>query len=250
MVTLGNIPLNDSIDWGTFLARHDLVWDRLPHRWENGPFLGNGLLGTLMHVDLQLNRVRWWICRSDVGRIREREELVGVVNRRVIGSLDLVALGEFGDSGGHARLGLWDAEATGRVQTQRGGIGWRCFVPEEPNVVILELDWTSRWEESGYHIDPTFQEQGERSCRGDIQLYTVPDVDDVHGGGYAVAWRETDQGGGKRLLVFTVGSSPACRRMWKADDDGRSATDEALGALEAVDVVGVAASRRSHQDKV
>ncbi|MBT7842059.1 MAG: hypothetical protein HN742_09310, partial [Lentisphaerae bacterium] len=247
MVTSGSIPLSDSVDWGTYLARHDLVWDRLPHRWENGVFLGNGLLGTLMHVDLQLNRVRWWICRSDVGRIREREELIGVVNRRVIGSMDLVAVGEFGDPGGDARLGLWDAGAAGSVKTQRGNIGWCCFVPEKPNVVILELDWTSRWPESGYHVDPTFQEPGERSCSGDIRLYTVPDVDDVHGGGYTVVWRDTDLGDGKRLVVFSVGSSPSCRKMWKADDDGRSATDEALEALQAVDAGGLAAIRQSHQ---
>ena len=150
MVTSGSIPLSDSVDWGTYLARHDLVWDRLPHRWENGVFLGNGLLGTLMHVDLQLNRVRWWICRSDVGRIREREELIGVVNRRVIGSMDLVAVGEFGDPGGDARLGLWDAGAAGSVKTQRGNIGWCCFVPEKPNVLIEQTDErraarVSRW---------------------------------------------------------------------------------------------------------
>ena len=68
-------PGAKAIDWSAFMARHDLVWDRLPQRWENGVFLGNGLLGTLVHLDVQLNRMRWWLCRSDVGQLlvgRER----------------------------------------------------------------------------------------------------------------------------------------------------------------------------------
>jgi len=247
--TRHNLDLTESVDWGAFLARHDLVWDRLPHRWENGVFLANGLLGTLMHVDLQLNRVRWWLCRSDVGLIRERAKLKNLVNRRVIGSLDLVILCELNDPDGAARLALWDAEASGDIRTGRGSIDWRCFVPEEPNVVIIELSWKSDWIDSGFHVDPTFQEPGERSSRGDVQFYTVPDVDDTHGGGYTVAWSDTDLGDGRRLLVFSVGSSPSCRRMWCPDDDGRSATDEAMDALQAVEVADIDAIRESHRSR-
>ncbi len=34
------------VDWASLLARHDLVWNRLPTEWYEAPFLGNGLLGT------------------------------------------------------------------------------------------------------------------------------------------------------------------------------------------------------------
>jgi len=32
------------------MARHDLVWDRVPTRWENSPFPGNGLVGTRLSI--------------------------------------------------------------------------------------------------------------------------------------------------------------------------------------------------------
>ena len=32
-----------AVDWTQFLARQDLVWNRLPDRWESGAFMGNGL---------------------------------------------------------------------------------------------------------------------------------------------------------------------------------------------------------------
>ena len=36
------------IDWPAFLARHDLIWKRLPTKWEEGAFLGNGLIGAMV----------------------------------------------------------------------------------------------------------------------------------------------------------------------------------------------------------
>ena len=40
--------VQDRIDWPAFLARHDLLWGRIPKQWHEGAFLGNGLLGTMV----------------------------------------------------------------------------------------------------------------------------------------------------------------------------------------------------------
>ncbi|MDR1477952.1 MAG: alpha-L-fucosidase, partial [Planctomycetaceae bacterium] len=42
----GNIKRQDNIDWQTFLAKQDAVWEKLPQKFDHGAFLGNGLLGT------------------------------------------------------------------------------------------------------------------------------------------------------------------------------------------------------------
>lgn len=240
--------IQQTIDWPAFMARHDLLWDRLPHRWENGVFLGNGLQGTLMHADLQLNRLRWWFCRSDVGQIGSKRTLPNLVNRKVIGSLDLVAVCDFKDPGGSARLDLWNAEAIGNAETARGVIEWRCFVPEAPNVVILELEWKSDWIPDGYHVTPTFQEAGEHMTDGDAWAYAVPDVDDRHGGGYTVAWRQIEQDCRRRIVVFSVGASPTCRGCWNPDD-GRGATEEVLASVNAVTLETLDAIRAAHRKR-
>lgn len=239
--------LTQAIDWATFMRRHDLVWDRLPHRWENGFFLGNGLIGTLMHLDLQLNRMRWWLCRKDVGQVGETANLADIPHRKLIGSLDIVAHTDFIDPDGEGRLDLWQAEARGDCQTKRGSIGWRCFVPAQPNIVIIELDWTSDHLSRGFHIDPTYQEAGSRSQKGEVQLYEVPDVDADSGGGYTVAWQRFPVADQRELLVFAIGSSPISRQMWRQEDI-RTAREEALAELAAFTPRDLPAITAAHRD--
>jgi len=42
--------LKNDVDWEKFLARHDLVWNKLPAKWGEGAFTGNGLLGLMMYL--------------------------------------------------------------------------------------------------------------------------------------------------------------------------------------------------------
>ena len=45
-----NNPLiSEHIDWRDFLSRHDLIWEQTPDDYYNAPFLGNGLLGTMLY---------------------------------------------------------------------------------------------------------------------------------------------------------------------------------------------------------
>lgn len=39
----------NSIDWKSFLSKHDLVWDETPDSYFNAPFFGNGKLGTMLY---------------------------------------------------------------------------------------------------------------------------------------------------------------------------------------------------------
>lgn len=38
-----------SVDYEAFLGQHDMVWDRVPHRWEVSPYTGNGNVGFLFY---------------------------------------------------------------------------------------------------------------------------------------------------------------------------------------------------------
>src|SRR2546430_9478334 len=51
------------VDWPVFLARHDLVWDRLPTRWGESAFIGNGRLGAT--IDAPGGVLGWTINRTD-----------------------------------------------------------------------------------------------------------------------------------------------------------------------------------------
>src|SRR5207247_11129756 len=109
-----------AVDWPTFLARHDLVWDRLPARWGESAFIGNGRLGAT--IDARDSAFGWTINRTDVVHDQSRYP-IGRVLLKTAGTL----------TGGTARLALWDAEASGTVTTDPGRIRWGSFTGTGPS---------------------------------------------------------------------------------------------------------------------
>src|SRR5690242_2331056 len=111
------------IDWPAFLARHDLVWPRLPNGWGESAFIGNGRLGAT--IDVRDSALGWTINRTDVVHDQSRYP-IGRVILRTAGAVQ----------GGTARLTLWDAEASGTVTTDRGAVRWRSFTSARPSVIV------------------------------------------------------------------------------------------------------------------
>src|SRR2546421_7174132 len=126
------------VDWPTFLARQDLVWDRLPTGWGESAFIGNGRLGAT--IDVRDGAFGWTINRTDVVHDQSRYPIGGVV-LKTAGSIQ----------GGTARLVLWDAEARGVLTTDRGAVRWRSFTTSRPSVIVIVLEGTGG--ESGVALD-------------------------------------------------------------------------------------------------
>src|SRR5205807_807071 len=115
------------VDWPVFLARHDLVWDRLPTRWGESAFIGNGRLGAT--IDAPGGVLGWTINRTDFVHDQSRFP----IGRVVVKTTGTVQRGD-------ARLTLWDAEASGTVTTDRGEVRWRSFTTAQPSVIVLVLE--------------------------------------------------------------------------------------------------------------
>jgi alpha-L-fucosidase 2 len=132
------LAVQGAIDWPAFLARHDLVWDRLPTRWGESAFIGNGRLGAT--IDARDSVFGWTINRTDVVHDQSRFP----IGRVVLKTAGVV-------TGGAARLALWDAEASGTVTTDRGEIRWRSFTATDPSVIVIVLE--GRGGERGADLD-------------------------------------------------------------------------------------------------
>src|SRR5438874_6076218 len=126
------------VDWPVFLARHDLVWDRLPTRWGESAFIGNGRLGAT--IDAQGGVLGWTINRTDFVHDQSRYP-IGRVVLKTAGTVQ----------GGTVRLTLWDAEASGTVTTDRGEVRCRSFTAARPSVIVIVLEGTGG--ESGVALD-------------------------------------------------------------------------------------------------
>ena len=122
------------VDWPAFLARHDLIWDKLPTDFDSGAFLGNGMLGATIYQDGP-NRLRFEMGRADVTEHRRDNA------RLPIGGLVLTTSGKI--QGGTMRLDLWNAEVRGAITTDQGSIAFHCFIHASKMVMVADMEGTS-----------------------------------------------------------------------------------------------------------
>ncbi len=226
------------IDWEDFLSRHDLIWSRLPRSYGEAPFLGNGLLGSLLFFDEETGALKLEIFRSDVQDHRGRADGWTAYSRPrfVIGHYLLHTRGAI--RSGSMRLDLWNAELTGTLVTDGGEISLSHHIHATEELMFVELEFSGdeniRWEwhpgeakttRSGvpYTRDDIVEFAGRYGdhyleslqvykpnpdhrllCRDGIDLCTQ---DLLAGGQYATAWGTTSQVGQSGITAITIANT-------------------------------------------
>ncbi len=229
----------DSIDWPTFLGRHDMCWthltadpvqpaadNRLRTGYYAGAIMGNGLLGTNFYL-LRDSVYRLNVGRSDVTEARTPYDLYNSA-RLPIGYFTLHTRGRV--TGERMRLSLWDARTRGRLSTDRGSIDFTTYVHAEQDCIVFETAATG--DEADYEwrfvpqqaVSPRYRFQGcapagylnaegrsnprpEWRREGDVcllvQRLTTDTTFRTTARAYVVAWREL-RDGTRRRIVATV----------------------------------------------
>jgi alpha-L-fucosidase 2 len=243
MVETESPMVETRIDWSAEIGKQNLKWSELPTRWLDAPYLGNGMMGTLVYQSGD-QTMRWQVGRGDVQDHRPLDQggTMYARNRLPIGHFELNTVGKI--TGGSMELDLYNAEATGTIETDAGKIRWRSFVPTDHMVIITEVEPTEgeadcKWV---WHAEPAVTPRGVfrkdldkmvakgyqlnpdpvESRLGDIDLCTQA----LNAGGETVtAWANYfDKDDGKRHLVVSVAHT----------FPQRNATDEAIGQIQSV----------------
>ena len=245
-------PIRDQVDWPEFLARQDIVWERMPEDYFEGPFVGNGLLGAILFKDDQEpNTLRFEIGRTDI--YDHRTKGAHAFGRLPIGQLLLTPVGEIQDV--HLRVDLWNAEIRGEIKTAAGTLEIRCFVPSGGSLIVLNLKSTGREgaakcsfrPEQGNHPRPTVAPQRDKNVvytpnppfrverLSGIEVVTQPLL---YGDDYATAWSDDAGPDRSRTILITVANrwaknlEPANGSAEDAVATIRSARDEGMDHLE------------------
>ena len=216
-VPLDNRMTSDA-QWADFLRGQDLVWKRLPTVWHEGPFLGDGRLGSLVYKEPGKNQVRFTVQHGEVQDHRPQFGSAWGVCRLPVGSLTLEPVGTI--SGVDWRLGLWDAELVGTITTSAGRLAVQVFIRDQVFVAAVtasggeQVRWVfhpakavspsadaGRTPPSGYTENPA----PATKSNGDVKQVTQG----LLGGGQtATAYREiAGAGAGQRILYLTVAHS-------------------------------------------
>ncbi|MCX4759446.1 Tat pathway signal sequence domain protein [Streptomyces sp. NBC_01275] len=115
--------------WAGFLRDQDLLWTRLPALWHEGPFLGDGLLGSMVYREPGADRIRFTVQH---GRVQDHRPEFGSgwgTCRLPVGHLTLEPVGAI--TAVDWRLSLWNAELTGTVTTTAGTLALAALVHDE-----------------------------------------------------------------------------------------------------------------------
>lgn len=220
-VTLDETELSRrKVNWPAFMAKHDMLFDKLPQNWTQAPHFGNAMVGSMLYR--AGDAIRLQVFRADVHD--HRDDTYGWTAysrpRLRIGHFSLHTTGQL--TGCKWRKRLWDAEMTGVITTTRGEIRVRHFVHADDMAIVTELTpsagetglrWTWHPEEAkttrgGYPVDDAGRERFARrygkhylttlkphkaNPAGRLQKKGAASVwvqDFLAGGQYATAWTE------------------------------------------------------------
>ncbi len=207
--------------WRAVLDDADLVWQKVPKTWYEGPYLGNGFLGSGIYAEPGgENAVRFNVQHSEVQDHRpEFGSLFGLA-RLPVGHFTLEPVGTI--TGLDWRLRLRDAELTGTLTTTAGTLRLRAFVHTTTPVMAVEVTASEgekdfRWV---FHPADAISPRAAFKPLPDGYRGNAPAVVEHHGeltaavqpllagGQHVTAWRERAHRGARTLYVCVAHSFP------------------------------------------
>ena len=247
------------VDWQQFLSKHDMIWNKMPNDYYEGPFVGNGLFGAILFKDKKKeNTLSFEIGRTDVYDHRSKSiKSTNPFGRLPIGQLLLTPVGAITTA--NFRTDLWNAEITGTLTTNKGTISMRCFVPSEEEFIVLNIKTTG--EESGFscsflpeqgnHPRPTVQPNRDKGIympnppfiteiKNGIEVTTQPLLE---GDNYATAWSKQTIGNNSHTILITVAN------RWASKISPTSgSTEDAVANIKVAQLKDLNAVEKAHRD--
>ena len=132
------IRFNNNVEPDKFFSRHSLCWERFPHDWDEGAFIGSGIVGASLYHDKNNNLI---LKLGHTGifdnRPSGKEQNRLFLNARLpIGYFELKCKSK--PESCFEKLDILKAEASGTVKTGSGSYTYKAFCPHGRETVIFE----------------------------------------------------------------------------------------------------------------
>jgi alpha-L-fucosidase 2 len=238
------------IDYKNLLQKQDMIFDTLSEKWEEGAFLGNGLIGVMIYRE-DARAIRFDIGRTDV--VDHREGINPSIGRARLPIGKFIVRTTSDILNIYLRLDLWNAELTSSITTEKGTISLNGFVAATKDVMIFRTATSSgdklfAWEWKPESAVSPFLTLG----RDSVEKYPSnppaisakeKTVNYCHqhllaGGGYATAWKEINSGKNKDMLITITNSYPA--------DRSQELAVKLLKEIEEKDIASLQTAHRNH----
>lgn len=200
-----------------FFASQDLVFDSLSNKWEEGAFIGNGLLGVMLYR-YDANTLRFELGRTDVVDYREGMNANLGRCRLPIGQFLVRFSGKLKET--KIRMDIWNGEISGKVFTDKGEITIQALVVATKDVIIINTKSSS---EEEVHMDfrPEICQSPVRFTRDSVSKYEpnpkyiISQTNDIQscyqallvGGSHTTAWKVLNKNNGEKSAYITISNS-------------------------------------------
>ncbi|WP_316810100.1 glycosyl hydrolase family 95 catalytic domain-containing protein [Pedobacter heparinus] len=246
----GAAQIQQKINWETFMSRNDLVFNSLSDKWEEGAFLGNGLLGIMVYRE-DANTLRFDLGRTDVvDHVEGINPSIGRA-RLPIGSFLMEIKGKIKTI--KLRLDLLKAELAGTLETDKGTIRLSALVAATKDLIILNTTKANNEKLVNWHWKPALalspylslgRDSASKYPANPVQkLLKEGSVSYSHqplrvGGGYTTSWKEIESGNSNTLLITIANAYPK--------DDSKETAVTLMTTVTAPSVKEITAAHRAH----
>ena len=210
---------------GKYMEDHALVWEQIPLQWNEGAFIGNGIVGAMVYVDTAKNTLTLHLSRPDITDHRKAPDKKSSQGTRGASKLFDYCRLDVGKMrlepeskiiSGTMRLCIYTAELTGTLKTSTGDISFRAYTPYAHQSTIVEVDTKLKYDwyfEPGSPQSPRVHAFPETRARykdnplplvakGDNEGYCLQKL--LAGGDYATFWKRK----GNTMYVTTINEVP------------------------------------------
>jgi hypothetical protein len=240
----------NNIDYKSFFSKQDLLFDSLSTKWEEGAFLGNGLLGVMVYRE-DANSIRFDLGRTDV--VDHREGINPSIGRArlPIGRFVLRAASTIKKV--NLRLDLWNADLKGLIVTDKGTINVQTLVCATKDVIIINTTNSNKEKLSSLEWKPEpaispFLTLGRDSASkykaNPAALFTTENSIHFHdqpllaGGGFTTAWKQLNTANQQTYLITIANAYPA--------NNSKQIAQQTISPLTTKDVPVLTAAHRDH----
>lgn len=245
--------VKNTTNYTSYFSKQDIIFDSLPNNWEEGAFLGNGLLGVMVYGE-DANSIRFDLGRTDVvDHLEGVNPSIGRA-RMPIGKFLLSTSGAIKKI--NLRLDLYNAELNGTITTDKGTIQFQGLIAAGQDVIIFNtssekneklFSWEWRSEKAispfltlgrddtlKYKANPPFKTIKEDNINYNYQALLA-------GGSYTTAWKEIQNNNRHTLLITIANTYPV--------DESKMQAAKVLNSVKLESLPEIISDHRAHWNR-
>lgn len=235
----------------SYMKSQALVWEQLPYQWNEGAFVGNGIVGMMIYVDSLDNSLTFWLGRGDVTDHRlapDNKTSMGKMGASVmtdycrmdIGKLKILPHSKI--LSGTMVLDIFNGEIHGNIITLADTLRFAAFTPRGSDINVMELEYHNQYELKyipGLPYSPRLQVFPDLRKKISYKNNPSPDYESNEtagscvyrlnaGGDYSVCWQKKKDGYRDLIYVSMTNSVPLSGKS-KVDAESHIKRFSAIG---------------------